>query len=99
MDAKGFVTVRTAMTDIGTGTGQAMVNMSHAFLGIPKEHITVALGDSIHPKSVTQGGSWGLSSLSGAIDAACTALKEKLVTYVSEENGTTTSQETGAVRP
>ncbi|MCT8340702.1 xanthine dehydrogenase family protein molybdopterin-binding subunit [Flavobacteriaceae bacterium TK19130] len=83
MDKKGNLVIRTAMTDIGTGTGEAIVNMAHEFLGIPREKINIELGDSIHPKAVTQGGSWGLSSLSGAIAAASTALKEKLATYAS----------------
>ncbi len=81
MNAQGVVIVRTAMTDIGTGTGQAMVNMTHSFTGIPKDKIKIELGNSLHPKAVTQGGSWGLASLSGAIDAVCTTLKEKLATY------------------
>ncbi|WP_191858099.1 xanthine dehydrogenase family protein molybdopterin-binding subunit [Hanstruepera ponticola] len=81
MKRDGNIIVRTAMTDIGTGTGQAIVNMTHEFLGIPREKISIELGNSIHPKSVTQGGSWGLSSLSGAVDAASTALKRKLADY------------------
>ncbi|WP_179009680.1 xanthine dehydrogenase family protein molybdopterin-binding subunit [Winogradskyella forsetii] len=81
MNSEGDIIVRTAMTDIGTGTGQAMVNMTHSFTGIPKDKIKIELGNSLHPKAVTQGGSWGLASLSGAIDAVCTALKQKLGSY------------------
>lgn len=86
LDRNGQIIVRTAMTDIGTGTGQAMVNMSHTLLGIPKHKISVELGNSIHPKAVSQGGSWGLSSLSGAVDAAATALKKKLGQYAWDDN-------------
>jgi xanthine dehydrogenase YagR molybdenum-binding subunit len=86
MNADGDIIVRTAMTDIGTGTGQAMVNMTHSFTGIPKDKIKIELGNSLHPKAVTQGGSWGLASLSGAIDAVCTALKQKLVDYAFGTN-------------
>ncbi len=86
MNRDGNLVVRTAMTDIGTGTGQAMVNMIHTFLGVPKNKIAIELGDSVHPRSVTQGGSWGLSSLSGAIDAASTALKKEIASYASKDN-------------
>ncbi|WP_411766656.1 xanthine dehydrogenase family protein molybdopterin-binding subunit [Winogradskyella sp. A3E31] len=81
MNANGEIIVSTAMTDIGTGTGEAMVNMSHEFLGIPKEKISIKLGNSLHPKAPRQGGSWGLASLSGAVDAVCTALKKELAMY------------------
>lgn len=81
MNNKGNIIVRTAMTDIGTGTGQAMVNMTHSFTGLPKDKIKIELGNSMHPKAVTQGGSWGLASLSGAIDAVSTSLKQELAKY------------------
>lgn len=81
MKPNGDIIVRSAMTDIGTGTGTAMQNMAHNFLGIPKEKITIELGDSDLPYAPSQGGSWGLSSLSGGIADACKSLKTKLVDY------------------
>ena len=82
MKPNGDIIVRTAMTDIGTGTGEAMVNMAHEFLSIPRQKISIELGSSLFPESPSQGGSWGLSSLSGAVDAACRALKLKIAYHV-----------------
>ncbi|MCH4823204.1 xanthine dehydrogenase family protein molybdopterin-binding subunit [Gramella lutea] len=79
MKPNGDIIVRSAMTDIGTGTGTAMQNMAHNFLGIPKNKIAIELGDSDLPYAPSQGGSWGLSSLSGGVAAACKSLKTKLV--------------------
>ncbi|SDS36628.1 xanthine dehydrogenase family protein molybdopterin-binding subunit [Christiangramia echinicola] len=81
MKPDGSIVVRSAMTDIGTGTGTAMQNMAHTFLGLPKEKISIELGDSDLPYAPTQGGSWGLSSLSGGVAAACKSLKTKLAEY------------------
>ena len=81
MKPDGSIIVRSAMTDIGTGTGTAMQNMAHNFLGIPKDKISIELGDSDLPYAPSQGGSWGLSSLSGGVAAACKSLKTKLVDY------------------
>lgn len=74
----GSVTTRTAMTDIGTGTGEAMVNITQNQTGIPRNKISIELGDSDLPPAPSQGGSTGLSSLSGAIGAASNALKKRL---------------------
>lgn len=85
MKPDGSIIVRSAMTDIGTGTGTAMQNMAHTFLGIPKEKISIELGDSDLPYAPSQGGSKGLSSLSGGVSEACKALKQKLAEYAFGE--------------
>lgn len=79
----GSITVQTAMTDIGTGTGTAMQNIAHERLGIPKNKISVKLGNSTLPPAPSQGGSTGLSSLSGAVVATCEAFQSKVATYAS----------------
>ena len=81
MDPDGNIVVRSAMTDIGTGTGTAMQNMAHTFLGLPKAKISIKLGDSDLPYAPSQGGSKGLSSLSGGVSEASKALKQKLAEY------------------
>ena len=81
MKPDGSIIVRSAMTDIGTGTGTAMQNMAHTFLGIPKNKIAIELGDSDLPYAPSQGGSKGLSSLSGGISEASKAFKKKLAEY------------------
>lgn len=81
MQPDGTITIKTAMTDIGTGTGTAMQNMTHTHTGIDKSKIKVELGHSDLPSAGSQGGSTGLSSISGAVAAVCDALKEKLAAY------------------
>ncbi|SHM74402.1 xanthine dehydrogenase YagR molybdenum-binding subunit [Chitinophaga jiangningensis] len=86
MEKDGTMTVKTAMTDIGTGTGTAMQNMTHTFTGMPKDKIKIALGHSTLPTAGSQGGSTGLSSISGAVSAVCDALKKQLADYAAAIN-------------
>ncbi|MFC4262205.1 xanthine dehydrogenase family protein molybdopterin-binding subunit [Ferruginibacter yonginensis] len=86
MTKDGTVVVQTAMTDIGTGTGTGVQNMAYSTLGIDKEKIKVELGNSNLPPAPSQGGSTGLSSISGAIVAVCNQLKTKLATWAVEQN-------------
>lgn len=86
MQKDGSVSVRTAMTDIGTGTGTGMQNIAHEVTGIPKNKITVELGHSSLPAAPSQGGSTGLSSLSGAVVAVSNDLKTRLAEYAAAIN-------------
>jgi xanthine dehydrogenase YagR molybdenum-binding subunit len=86
MQKDGSITVKTAMTDIGTGTGASMQNMAQTGTGISKNKIKVELGNSDLPPAGSQGGSTGLSSISGAVDAACKALKLKLASYAANQH-------------
>lgn len=79
LDGEGKLIVRTAMTDIGTGTGTGMQNMAHTFTGISKDKISIELGHSSLPTAGSQGGSTGLSSISGAVDAVSQALKAAIL--------------------
>jgi xanthine dehydrogenase YagR molybdenum-binding subunit len=84
----GSVTIQTAMTDIGTGTGTGMFNMAEATLGVPKDKLHIELGSSKLPPAPNQGGSTGLSSLSGAVIDACNSLQQKLAQLASGTNKT-----------
>jgi xanthine dehydrogenase YagR molybdenum-binding subunit len=86
MNKDGSITVKTAMTDIGTGTGTAMQNMAQTGTGISKSKIKIELGNSDLPPAPSQGGSTGLSSISGAVNAAVKALKLKLASYAALQN-------------
>ncbi|WP_114790206.1 xanthine dehydrogenase family protein molybdopterin-binding subunit [Niabella yanshanensis] len=86
MRKDGSITVQTAMTDIGTGTGTGMYNIAHEVTGIPKSKIKIELGNSTLPPAPSQGGSTGLSSVSGAVVAVCSALKLKLAEYAATIN-------------
>ena len=82
----GTLTVKAAMTDIGTGTGTSMQNLAQAGTGITRSKIKIELGNSDLPPTGSQGGSTGLSSISGAITAAIRALKLKLAFYAASQN-------------
>ncbi|HMK03463.1 MAG TPA: xanthine dehydrogenase family protein molybdopterin-binding subunit [Ferruginibacter sp.] len=86
MQKDGTIIVKTAMTDIGTGTGTAMQNIAQSVTGISKNKIKIELGNSDLPPSPSQGGSTGLSSISGAVTAAGKALKQKLASYADDQN-------------
>ncbi len=82
----GSITVQTAMTDIGTGTGTAVQSIAHEVTGIPKSKIKVELGNSNLPPAPSQGGSNGLSSVGGAVVAAIDALKLQLADQAKVSN-------------
>ncbi len=80
----GRLFIRSAMTDIGTGTAQAMRNIAHEHTGLAKEQIFIEIGDSDLPFAPSQGGSWGMASLSAAVVEACKDLKKQIATYFLE---------------
>jgi len=86
MQQDGNIIVQTAMTDIGTGTGTAMQNIAGEVTGIPKSNIKIELGNSSLPPAPSQGGSTGLSSISGAVVAVSKALKLQLAGYAALQN-------------
>ena len=86
MQKDGTIIVRTAMTDIGTGTGTAMQNIANSATGISKSKIKIELGNSDLPPAPSQGGSTGLSTISGAVTAAANTLKQKLASYAAIHN-------------
>lgn len=79
----GDLILRTAMTDIGTGTGTAMVNVMHEATGFPKNKIKVELGHSDLPPARNQGGSTGLASIVGAVYLLAEDFKKLMLTYAS----------------
>lgn len=86
MDVNGNVIVKTAMTDIGTGTGTSMRNIVHEVTGIPLNKIKIDLGKSTLPQAPSQGGSRGLSSISASSNAIAETLKSNLINYASKTN-------------
>jgi xanthine dehydrogenase YagR molybdenum-binding subunit len=86
MKQDGSLVIQTAMTDIGTGTGTGMKNIAHEITGIPKDKITIELGNSNLPPAPSQGGSTGMSSVSGAVVEAVRLLNEKLLAYAANHD-------------
>ena len=77
MMADGTLILQTAVTDIGPGTGTAMVSIASEMMGIPGDKIQFDMGDSSLPPSPTQGGSQITSTVGSAVHDACAELKDK----------------------
>ncbi|MBK1623437.1 xanthine dehydrogenase family protein molybdopterin-binding subunit [Afifella marina] len=74
----GRATVRTAMTDIGTGSYTILQQITAEMLGLPPGHVTVLLGDTALPPSSGSGGSWGANSAGSSVYLACEDLVREL---------------------
>ncbi len=75
----GTLLIQSAASDIGPGTGTAMVKIASDVLGIPPGKIRFELGDSNLPPAPSQGGSGTTSAVGAAVYDVCTAVKEKLI--------------------
>ncbi len=78
LDKQGVLTVRMAMTDIGTGSYTVFTQIAAEMLGIPTERVRMELGDSDFPQTPGSGGSWGAASAGSGLFDACAQLREKL---------------------
>ncbi|OON67049.1 xanthine dehydrogenase family protein molybdopterin-binding subunit [Hymenobacter sp. CRA2] len=76
--ADGSVVLQSATTDIGPGTGTAMVQIASDALGLPTDKIRFELGNSLFPQAPSQGGSSTVNTVGSAVNDACLALKKKL---------------------
>lgn len=76
LNADGTLLLQCGASDIGPGTGTAMVQIAHEVLGIPVDKIKFELGHSALPTGPTQGGSATVSTVGSAVFDVCTALKE-----------------------
>ncbi|MDF3078650.1 MAG: aldehyde oxidase [Sphingobacteriaceae bacterium] len=77
--ANGTLQFQSAVTDIGPGTGTAMVQIASGQIGISPDKITFQLGNSDFPQAPNQGGSATVATVGSAVVAACNVLKEKLL--------------------
>jgi len=78
LDATGQLTVRMAMTDIGTGSYTIFTQIAADLLGLPMERVTILLGDSDFPETPGSGGSFGAASAGSGLYDACMQLRGKL---------------------
>jgi xanthine dehydrogenase YagR molybdenum-binding subunit len=79
----GSMLLHSAVTDIGPGTGTAMTQIAADAMGLAPEQITFELGNSTFPTAPNQGGSATINTVGPAVVAACTSLKEQLITLAS----------------
>lgn len=74
----GRVRMRSAATDIGTGTYTIATQLVAELLGVDVSQVDVEIGDSDLPLSPQSGGSGLAISLSGAIEDAAAKLRQKI---------------------
>lgn len=87
LSANGNLQMQCAVTDIGPGTGTAMVQVAATSLGMAPEKITFDLGNSDYPMAGNQGGSSTVNTVGSAVQAACKALKQKLKNIAAKKEG------------
>ncbi len=78
MNTDGKVEIKSAVTDIGTGTFTIMTQIAADELGLPLEDVTFSYADSALPFAPIQGGSFTTATVGPAVQAACQALNKKL---------------------
>jgi CO/xanthine dehydrogenase Mo-binding subunit len=81
----GRARVRSAATDIGTGTYTIAAQVAAQLLGLDASQVDVTLGDSDMPLAPQSGGSMLAISLSGAIESAAGNLLRKFLNVVSDD--------------
>ena len=75
----GSAVVQSGSQDLGTGTYTVMTQVAADALGITPAKIRFELGDSRMPRAPVSGGSQSVASVAPAVQAACAAVRAKLV--------------------
>jgi xanthine dehydrogenase YagR molybdenum-binding subunit len=75
----GILTIRSSMTDIGTGSYTILGQIAADLLGLPIDKVRVELGDTNFPAAPGSGGSFGANSAGSAVYDACMNLRDALV--------------------
>ncbi|GGT15899.1 xanthine dehydrogenase family protein molybdopterin-binding subunit [Streptomyces chromofuscus] len=81
----GSAYVRSAATDIGTGTYTVMTQLAAELLGLDTSMVRFDLGDSDMPYAPQAGGSGLTGALGGAIHAACAKLVQEFLDVVRDD--------------
>ncbi|MFF4836630.1 xanthine dehydrogenase family protein molybdopterin-binding subunit [Streptomyces sp. NPDC001315] len=81
----GSAYVRSAATDIGTGTYTVMTQLAAELLGLDITRVRFDLGDSDMPYSPQAGGSGLTGALANAIHAACRRLAQEFLDLVRDD--------------
>ena len=75
----GILTIRTSMTDVGTGSYTILAQIAADLLGLPIDKVRVELGDTDFPAAPGSGGSFGANSAGSAVCDACMNLGAALL--------------------
>jgi xanthine dehydrogenase YagR molybdenum-binding subunit len=70
IDTSGAITVRQAMTDIGTGSYTVLAQIAAETMGVPLSDVRVEIGDSELPPAPGSGGQFGAATAGSAVLAA-----------------------------
>ena len=81
----GTAFVRSAATDLGTGTYSVMTVIASEVLGIAFDNVRFGLGDSDMPNAMQEGGSGLAASLGNAVHVACSNLVRAFVDLVKDD--------------
>ena len=81
----GIAFVRSAGTDIGTGTYTVMTQVAAEALGLPPGQVRLGLGDSDMPPAPLQGGSGLTAAMGSAVHAACRQLVQAFLDVVADD--------------
>ncbi|MEV0457565.1 xanthine dehydrogenase family protein molybdopterin-binding subunit [Catellatospora methionotrophica] len=84
--ADGTAAVRSAATDIGTGTYTIITQVAADLLGLHPQQVDFQLGDSDMPASAHSGGSGLASSLSNAVIDAVSHLRGELLALAGPDS-------------
>ena len=82
----GTAQVRSAATDLGTGTYTVATQVTAELLGLDVDHVDVEIGDSDLPPAPYSGGSGMATSLSGAIQDAVDKLVRAVLDLVAGDD-------------
>ncbi|MEU8110305.1 xanthine dehydrogenase family protein molybdopterin-binding subunit [Nonomuraea muscovyensis] len=85
MHRDGSAFVRSAATDIGTGTYTIMTQLAAELLGLDTSRVRFDLGDSDMPYSPQAGGSGLTGALGNAVHAACRRLVGEFLNLVRDD--------------
>jgi xanthine dehydrogenase YagR molybdenum-binding subunit len=83
----GTAFVRSAATDIGTGTYTVMTQLSAELLGLRLEQVEFRLGDTDLPMSPMEGGSSLTAALGTAVQAACRGVIQAFLDAAADDSG------------
>ncbi|SMD08080.1 xanthine dehydrogenase YagR molybdenum-binding subunit [Fulvimarina manganoxydans] len=97
MSPDGRATVRTSMTDIGTGTYTILQQIAAEMLGLPLDQVDVELGDTALPASSGSGGSWGANSAGSSVFVAAEAMIAELAKRLDVDAETLTLKDGHAI--
>ncbi|HEX4381468.1 MAG TPA: xanthine dehydrogenase family protein molybdopterin-binding subunit, partial [Myxococcales bacterium] len=85
VDAKGDFLVEAGTIDMGGGSYTVYAQVAADALGVDVEKVRFDLGDTDMPEAPRSGGSITAASVATAVEAACAALKEKLVLLATRD--------------